>query len=30
MGIHNDINWCVANGETGYHCTISLIVGVAD
>jgi methylamine dehydrogenase light chain len=30
MGIHNDINWCVANGETSYHCTISLIVGVAD
>lgn len=30
MGIHNDINWCVANAETSYHCTISLIVGVAD
>jgi methylamine dehydrogenase light chain len=30
MGVHNDINWCVANGETSYHCTISLIVGVAD
>jgi len=30
MGIHNDINWCTANGETAYHCTISLIVGTAD
>ena len=30
MGIHNDINWCVANEQTSYHCTISLIVGLAD
>jgi methylamine dehydrogenase light chain len=30
MGVHNDINWCIANGETSYHCTISLVVGVAE
>jgi methylamine dehydrogenase light chain len=30
MGIHNDINWCVANEQTSYHCTISLVVGLAD
>ena len=30
MSVHNDINWCAANGETSYHCTISLIVGAAD
>lgn len=30
MGVHNDINWCIANGESSYHCTISVIVGVAD
>jgi methylamine dehydrogenase light chain len=30
MGIHNDVNWCMANKETSYHCTVSVIVGVAD
>jgi methylamine dehydrogenase light chain len=29
MGVHNDINWCMANSETAYHCTVSIIVGVA-
>ena len=29
MGVHNDINWCMANGETMYHCTISALVGTA-
>ena len=28
MGVHNDVNWCMANGEASYHCTVSLIVGV--
>jgi len=30
IGIHNDVNWCMANKETSYHCTVSVIVGVAD
>jgi len=30
MGLHNDVNWCMANSEVSYHCTISVIVGVAD
>jgi methylamine dehydrogenase light chain len=30
MGVHNDINWCMANTHTMYHCTLSVIVGVAD
>jgi methylamine dehydrogenase light chain len=30
MGVHNDINWCMANTETMYHCTVSVIVGVGD
>jgi methylamine dehydrogenase light chain len=30
MGVHNDINWCMANTETMYHCTVSVIVGTAD
>jgi len=29
MGVHNDINWCMANKETMYHCTVSAIVGTA-
>lgn len=29
MGVHNDINWCMANKETMFHCTTSVIVGVA-
>lgn len=30
MGLHNDINWCMANANKGYHCTVSVVVGVAD
>jgi methylamine dehydrogenase light chain len=30
MGVHNDVNWCMANKEISYHCTVSVIVGVAD
>ncbi|MEE8079508.1 MAG: methylamine dehydrogenase light chain [Pseudomonadales bacterium] len=30
MGVHNDINWCMANKETMYHCTVSVIVGMGD
>ncbi len=29
MGVHNDINWCMANTATMYHCTVSAIVGMA-
>ncbi len=29
MGLHNDINWCMANANKGYHCTVALIVGTA-
>jgi methylamine dehydrogenase light chain len=28
MGVHNDINWCMANASTAYHCTVSAIVGI--
>lgn len=28
MGVHNDINWCMANENGTYHCTVSVIVGV--
>ena len=30
MGVHNDINWCMANTQSMYHCTVSVLVGVAD
>jgi methylamine dehydrogenase light chain len=25
---NNDVNWCIANTESDYHCTVSLILGV--
>ena len=27
---NNDINWCIANTESDYHCTVSLILGVTE
>ncbi len=30
MGLHNDINWCMANTSKGYHCTLAILVGIAD
>ena len=30
MGVHNDINWCMANDSSAFHCTTSVIVGVAE
>jgi methylamine dehydrogenase light chain len=30
MAVHNDVNWCMANSQASYHCTVSIIVGVAD
>ena len=29
LGVHNDINWCMANTNTMFHCTTAIIVGVA-
>jgi aralkylamine dehydrogenase light chain/methylamine dehydrogenase light chain len=26
--LHNDVNWCMANANTVYHCTVSIIVGL--
>ena len=26
---NNDLNWCLANADSNYHCTVSVIVGVA-
>ena len=30
MGLYNDINWCMANTSKGYHCTVAVLVGLAD
>jgi methylamine dehydrogenase light chain len=30
MGVHNDVNWCMANANKGYHCTVAILVGMAD
>jgi len=31
MGVHNDINWCMANSSTNtYHCTVAAVVGVEE
>ncbi len=30
MGLHNDINWCMANANQGYHCTVAIVVGIAE
>ncbi|TVO65888.1 methylamine dehydrogenase light chain [Denitromonas ohlonensis] len=30
MGLHNDINWCMANDSSMFHCTTGVVVGMAD
>ena len=30
MGVHNDINWCMANSNDVYHCTVAAVVGVGE
>jgi methylamine dehydrogenase light chain len=27
LGVHNDINWCMANDNAMFHCTTSVIIG---
>jgi methylamine dehydrogenase light chain len=30
LGVHNDINWCMANSSSSmFHCTTAVVVGVA-
>ena len=28
MGVHNDINWCMANTRGLYHCTVAAVIGL--
>jgi methylamine dehydrogenase light chain len=30
MGVHNDINWCMANDRGMYHCTVAAVIGVSN
>ncbi|WP_028311824.1 methylamine dehydrogenase light chain [Derxia gummosa] len=30
LGSHNDVNWCMAHGNSMYHCTVVAAVGIAD
>jgi len=27
---NNDINWCMANADSNYHCSVSVILGVSE
>jgi methylamine dehydrogenase light chain len=27
---NNDVNWCMANSDANYHCSVSVILGLAD
>lgn len=27
---NNDVNWCMANTESDYHCSVSVVLGVAE
>lgn len=29
LGLHNGINWCMANNRNAYHCTVAAVVGIA-
>jgi methylamine dehydrogenase light chain len=30
MGAHNDINWCMSNDNSMFHCTTAAVVGLAE
>jgi methylamine dehydrogenase light chain len=30
MGQHNDINWCMSNDNSMFHCTTASVVGIAE
>ena len=29
LSLNNDINWCMANGNSNYHCSVSVLLGAA-
>jgi methylamine dehydrogenase light chain len=30
LSLNNDVNWCMANDNPNYHCSVSVILGVAN
>ena len=30
LGVHNDVNWCMSNDSTMFHCTTSIILGAQE
>ncbi|NVN10897.1 methylamine dehydrogenase light chain [Nguyenibacter vanlangensis] len=30
MGLASESSWCVANGQQGVHCTVAIVVGLAE
>ena len=30
LSVNNDVNWCMANDNPNYHCSVSVIMGVAE
>jgi len=30
MSRNNDVSWCMANSEANYHCSVSVVLGVAE
>ena len=29
LSLNNDINWCMANGNSNFHCSVSVLLGAA-
>jgi methylamine dehydrogenase light chain len=29
LSVHNDVNWCMGNESSIYHCTVSVVLGVS-
>jgi len=30
LGLHNDVNWCMSNDNSMFHCTTASVVGLAE
>jgi len=30
LSLNNDVNWCMANSNVNYHCSVSVVLGVSE
>ena len=30
LSVNNDVNWCMANSNVNYHCSVSVVLGVSE